>query len=165
MNQTVKAMKHRLAFHSCRPWLIGMALLAIGGCNTLRTVAAPQPSFYSLDSAARAAPAAVPAGAAPTLIVNPPHAAAGELRLDTEIIRLQHEFATAPSRVRFTLRATLVDEKARRVLARREFDAAIPAASDDPRGGVVAANRAVQTVLENLAAFCAEAVRDRPKEK
>ncbi len=222
MNQTVKAMKPRRYAHPRRLLVAGMALLALGGCNTLRTVAAPQPSFHTLDSARATAAGAAPPNAGPTLIVNPPHAAAGfdsqriiyvrethkieyfahsewvdpparmlapllvgalegtgafravvptptaaagELRLDTEIVRLQHEFATVPSRVRFTLRATLVDEKARRVLASREFDAAIPAASDDPRGGVVAANRAVQTVLENLAAFCAEAVRDRPREK
>ncbi len=92
-------------------------------------------------------------------VVLTPSAAGGDLRLDTEIIGLQHEFTTQRSRVRFTLRAYLVDDKTRRVLAARQFDAAIPAASDDPYGGVVAANRAVQTVLEDLAAFCAETAR------
>lgn len=88
-----------------------------------------------------------------------PSAAGGDLRLDTLIIRLQHEFDIRPSRVRFTLRAHLVDDRTRRVLAWREFDAAVPAASEDPYGGVVAANRAVQITLRNLAAFCAEAAR------
>jgi cholesterol transport system auxiliary component len=92
-------------------------------------------------------------------VVLTPGAAAGDLRLDTEIIRLQHEFQTGPSRVRFTLRATLVDDKTRRVLAWHEFDAAVPAASEDPYGGVVAANRAVQTVLQELSNFCAETAR------
>lgn len=94
-----------------------------------------------------------------------PSAAAGDLRLDTEIIRLQHEFETLPSRVRFTFRAYLIDDKTRRVLAWREFDAVVPAASADSYGGVVAANRAVQTVLENLSAFCAETVRSARIEK
>jgi cholesterol transport system auxiliary component len=98
-------------------------------------------------------------------VVLTPGAAAGDLRLDTEIIRLQHEFRTQPSRVRFTLRAYLVDDKTRRVLAWREFEAAAPAASEDPYGGVVAANRAVQTVLESLSAFCAEAARSVRMEK
>lgn len=98
-------------------------------------------------------------------VVLTPSAAAGDLRLDTEIIRLQHEFGSKPSRVRFTLRAYLVDIKTRRVIASREFDAAVPAASEDPYGGVVAANRAVQTVLENLSAFCAEAARNARMEK
>ena len=92
-------------------------------------------------------------------VVLTPSAATGDWRLDTEIIRLQHEFQTQPSRVRFTLRATLVEDKTRRVLAWREFEAVAPASSDDPYGGVVAANRAVQTVLEELSAFCAEVAR------
>jgi cholesterol transport system auxiliary component len=59
--------------------------------------------------------------------------------------------------VRFTLRATLVDNTSRRVLAWREFDTSVAAASEDPYAGVLAANRAVQTVLEQLGRFCAEA--------
>lgn len=89
-------------------------------------------------------------------VVLRPGAAAGELRLDTEIIRLQHEFLSRPSRVRFTLRATLVDDKTRRVLAGREFEAIALASSEDAYGGVLAANRAVQTVLENLSQFLTE---------
>ncbi|MDO8458768.1 MAG: ABC-type transport auxiliary lipoprotein family protein [Burkholderiaceae bacterium] len=92
-------------------------------------------------------------------VVLTPGAAAGDLRLDTDIIRLQHEFQTQPSRVRFTLRAYLVDDKTRRVLAWREFDEYAVAASENPYGGVVAANRAVQTVLDKLSGFCAEAAR------
>lgn len=94
-------------------------------------------------------------------VVLTPSAAAGDLRLDTEIVRLQHEFGGKPSRVRFTLRAYLVDNSTRRVLAWREFDAAESSASEDPYGGVIAANRAVQKVLKQLAEFCAEAARQR----
>lgn len=92
-------------------------------------------------------------------VVQTPSPAGGELRLDTEVRRLQHEFLGTPSRVRFTLRAYLVDNATRRVIATREFEATVPAGSENPQGGVTAANQAVQTVLENLSAFCAEAVR------
>ena len=61
--------------------------------------------------------------------------------------------------MRFTLRAVLVESATRRVIATQEFEAAEAAASADPRGGAAAANRAVQSVLEKLAAFCAEAAR------
>ena len=196
----------------------GLLLTLPGGCGALfPTTTTPQPSFYSLDSARGAAPASVPPivpAAAPTLIINPPHAAAGfdssriiyvrethkleyfsqnewvdtparmlaplivaavensgtfravvltpsaaagDLRLDTEIVRLQHDFGSQPSRVRFTLRAYMVDSTTRRVLASREFDETVAASTKDPYGGVVAANRAVQTVLEHLASFCATA--------
>lgn len=213
---------HRISVaRCCRLIAAGLSLMALGACGTLRPAATPNPAFYSLDGTRGAAPAEAPA-AAPTLIINSPHAAAGfdspriiyvrethkleyfahsewvdpparmlapllvaaiestgafravvltpsaaagDLRLDTEIIRLQHEYLSQPSRVRFTLRAHLVDDKTRRVLASREFDAAVPAASEDPYGGVVAANRAVQTVLENLAVFCAEAARAAPMAK
>lgn len=217
-------MKDILVAHLRRFFAAGLFFMAVSACSTLPT-GAPHPAFYALEGAPRAAPAAVPATApvaAPTLIINPPHAAAGfdsqriiyvrethkleyfahsewvepparmlapllvaaientgafravvltpssaagDLRLDTEVIRLQHEFQSRPSRVHFTLRAYVVDDKTRRVLASREFDAAVPAASEDPYGGVMAANRAVQTVLEDLAAFCVEAARSARTER
>ena len=92
-------------------------------------------------------------------VVASPSPASGEIRLDTEILRLQHDFSSTPSRVRFTLRATLVENATRRVIDTREFDAVVPAASEDPHGGVVAASKAVRTVLDELAAFCAARVR------
>lgn len=101
--------------------------------------------------------AAIVAGGAFRAVVPTPSAAAGDLRLDTEIMRLQHDFGSQPSRVRFTLRAYIVDNTTRRVLAWREFDETVAAAREDPYGGVVAANRAVQSVLEQLANFCAKA--------
>ena len=68
---------------------------------------------------------------------------ASALRLETEIVVLQQEFDTQPSRLRFRLRAQLLDPAAGRVLATTELEALEPAESDDPYGGVVAANRAV----------------------
>ncbi len=95
-------------------------------------------------------------------VVLTPGAASGELRLDTEIVRLQHEFGAQPSRVRFSLRATLVNERTRQVLGAQDFERVETAASDDPYGGVVAANRAVQGVLEMLAVFCADVAQKMP---
>lgn len=92
-------------------------------------------------------------------VVLTPGSASGDVRLDTEVVRLQHEFQSRPSQVHFTLRATLVEDRSRRVIAWRELDATVPARSDDPYGGVLAANLAVQAVLDQLSAFCAEAMR------
>ena len=91
--------------------------------------------------------------------VLPTGTAAADLRLDTQIVRLQQDFSQRPSQVRFTLRATLLDDATRHVLATREFDARVAAPSDDPYGGVVAANQAVQAVLQALVAFCDEGTR------
>lgn len=90
-------------------------------------------------------------------VVQAPSLAAAELRLETELVRLQQDFSAKPSRVRLTVRAQLIDADSRRVLASAEFDETEPAPSDDPYGGVIAANRALARLLERLAQFCAEA--------
>jgi cholesterol transport system auxiliary component len=87
-------------------------------------------------------------------------AASGDLRLDTEIVRLQHDFDSRPSRLRFTLRAYILDNATRRVLAWREIDEVVVPASDAPYDGIVAANRAVQNGLHELTALCEEASRN-----
>jgi len=94
-------------------------------------------------------------------VVLTPSAATAELRLDTEIVRLQHEFGPLPSQVRFTLRAYLLDNTTRQVIAWREFDERIVAESDTPAGGVLAANLAVNRAIQALATFCAEATAQR----
>ena len=90
-------------------------------------------------------------------VLATPSVAAGELRLDTEIVRLQHEFGATPSRVRLTLRATLSDNATRQVLAQVEFDNRADAPSADAYGGVIAANHATWAMLQALAAFCSQA--------
>ena len=84
-----------------------------------------------------------------------PTTGSGSWRLETELIRLQQDFTQAPSQVRLTLRAVLVDSSSRQVIAWREFDESVPATTDDPAGGAAAAHLATQRVLAALAAFCA----------
>jgi cholesterol transport system auxiliary component len=86
-------------------------------------------------------------------VVLTPTAVVADLRLTAEIVRLQHEFfdETAASRVRFTLRVQIMDEKTRRVLEYRELDAVVAATTENAAGGVSAANSAAQVVLDNLA--------------
>lgn len=88
-------------------------------------------------------------------VLSGPGPVAGDLRLETEIIRLQQEFAASPSRVGLTLRARLLDPAARRVVKTRLFEISETAPSDDPYGGVIAANRATTRLLAELVEFCA----------
>ena len=88
-------------------------------------------------------------------VVQVPSVAAADVRLDTEIIRLQQEFLTIPSKAHFTLRAQLISLSGNQVLATQEFDIYEDAPSDDPYGGVIAINRAVKKMLSRLADFCA----------
>jgi len=88
-----------------------------------------------------------------------PSAAIGAWRLETELIRLQQDFSARPSQVRLTLRAVLLDTTTRQVIAWREFDETVPAATDDPLGGAAAAQQATRRVLAALAAFCGDQPR------
>ena len=79
----------------------------------------------------------------------------GDLRLDTEVLQLQQEFGGGPSRVRFALRATLFDNTTRQVISSQVFEETAASVSEDAYGGVVAANRAVQQVMQRLSRHCA----------
>lgn len=87
-------------------------------------------------------------------VVRTPGAVPANVRLDTELIRLQQDFGTHPSKVQLTLRAQLIDVTEKRVIAVKLFDETENAASDDAYGGVIAANRALQRVLDRLSDFC-----------
>ena len=91
-----------------------------------------------------------------------PSAASGAWRLESELIRLQQDFGSQPSQVRLTLRAVLVDTTSRQVIAWREFDETVAAATDDAAGGAAAAHQATGRVLAALAAFCAAQPSTQP---
>ena len=87
-------------------------------------------------------------------VVRAPSTVPADLRLDTELVRLQQDFRVKPSKVEFTLRAQLTDLRHNRVLATRLFDETETAPSENPYGGVVAANRALQRILKSVSEFC-----------
>lgn len=80
-----------------------------------------------------------------------------DLRLDTELLRLQQSFLAHPSRVELGLRVQLVELGARRILATRVVEVVQSAPSDDPDGGALAANAALASALEEIATFCVSA--------
>ncbi len=88
-------------------------------------------------------------------VVSSRSVATVDLQLETEIIRLHHDFITRPSQIHLTVRAQLTDIQGKRVLASREFNITEAASSEDPYGGVLATNRAVKTLLQQIAEFCA----------
>jgi hypothetical protein len=73
--------------------------------------------------------------------------------LAREVARLSDDLPARTEQVRFTLRTSVLDVKTGRVLDWREFAAAFPAPRADTYG-VIAANRAVRAVLEEISAFC-----------
>jgi cholesterol transport system auxiliary component len=89
-------------------------------------------------------------------VVAPRSAASTDLRLDTEIIRLQQEFFNKPSQIHLTVQAQLFDLKTGSVVATKAFDVLEPASSEDPYGGVIATHNAVKKVLLQIADFAAQ---------
>ncbi len=87
-------------------------------------------------------------------IVQTPGVIPSDVRLDVELVRLQHDFRTKPSRLQLSLRAQLSDVRNKRVLAVKLFDEEQNAASDDAYGGVIAANEIVQRLLGQMVEFC-----------
>lgn len=93
-------------------------------------------------------------GAGFRAVVRTASAIPADVRLDIELIRLQHDFTIHPSRVQMTLQAQLIDLRGKRLLAAQQFDATENADSEDAYGGVSATNRLVQRVLGQVAEFC-----------
>lgn len=87
-------------------------------------------------------------------VVQTPSIVTANIRLDTELIRLQQNFGAQPSQIQLTLRAQLIDIASKRVLAVKVLDDTENAPSDDAYGGVIAANLVVQRVLGQLTDFC-----------
>lgn len=94
-------------------------------------------------------------------VVQAPSAVPADLRLDTELVRLQQNFGVQPSRIELALRAQLVDVRSRRVVATAEFEEVEPTTREDAYGGVIAANRALQRLLARVVDFCVEQAGSR----
>ena len=86
-------------------------------------------------------------------VISPIHA---DLRLDTEILRMQHLRKTYPYPLRFVLRAQLVDLENRYVIATQVFKIETNAPSDSAEGGMFAAKDAVALMLKELEKFVRE---------
>ncbi len=95
-------------------------------------------------------------------VVLLPSLVPGDYRLDVYGFALQQEFFQQPSRVRVTARAQLVDLKLSTIVGMQRFEAIEPAPTENAYGGVVAANRAVAALLDQITAWLRECVGHSP---
>ncbi len=96
-------------------------------------------------------------------VLQTPGAVPAEYRLDCDNLVLEQQFFSRPSRVRLALRAQLVETKTRSVLATRYFEFFEPAPSDDPYGGVIAANQATAKLVKEMSEWLDHIVGTRTK--
>lgn len=91
-------------------------------------------------------------------VVSPPYTGQIHLRLETELLMLQHDLIPDPSVVRLALRTRLIAESSHRVIATRDFTLTVPTNNPTPYASVAAANAAVAQWLQQLAEFCVTAL-------
>lgn len=93
-------------------------------------------------------------------VAHMPTPVRGDLRLDIDQVALAQEFLQEPSRVRLSLRAQVLTISDPHVLGTRRFDIREEAPSEDAYGGVLAAQRAVRRLLDDLQEWLGQCVGD-----
>lgn len=96
-------------------------------------------------------------------VIPLPSSIRGDYRLDTHGFLLQQEFLQQPSRVRIMVRTQLVDLKESTILSTRAFEVVENATSENPYGGVQAANRAVAGLLDQIGSWLRQCVQHSPE--
>lgn len=160
----LKVSQQRLSRHATRRSILVNAPLASPGYRTDRMLYLKTP--YRLSAFSHNTWIAPPSSMLLPLLVESlrnthyyhavmpaPFGGMTDLRLETHLEQLHQNFLQAPSRVEVILAASLVNNKTNRVVASRRFKSSVPARSDNPYGGVIAANQAVAEVLQKISAF------------
>ena len=94
------------------------------------------------------------------VVVPIPSSVHGDYRLDTQGLVLQQEFSQKPSQVRLGFSLQLVVLHDQLVLGSRRFEVVENAPTDDAYGGVLAANRAVSALLEQVTDWMVSCIRN-----
>lgn len=86
-------------------------------------------------------------------VVATPFTGIADYRLDTTILMLQQNFMRSNSYVQWVVRNQLINNATQQVMAVKMFTITEKAPSNNPYGGVVAANHAAKAYLSQLAQF------------
>ncbi len=83
-------------------------------------------------------------------VANPPYGGSADYRLDTDLLTLVQQFNGNTSQVVFSLHAVLVNAQSNQILHSKNFTVTQTASANNPQAGVVAANQALTSVLQQL---------------
>lgn len=95
-------------------------------------------------------------------VVIPPFSGETHYKLETRLMKLQHEFLCRPSRVHVTLHAVVIDTSCHQAIGEKVFDIVVIAPKGNPYSGVLAANKAVKILLEQLTGFVICTIQQHP---
>ncbi len=82
-----------------------------------------------------------------------------DFRLDTELLILQQDFISRPSREVISIKAALYDGRTEKVIATQVFNAKEIAPVEGPYGGVIAANKGLKLILDKMMPFVIKAAK------
>lgn len=91
-------------------------------------------------------------------VIDASSTAEADLRLDLDLLVLQHEFHTERSQGRMVIRAQLYAIQTNRILGTRIFEATAAAPRENAYGGVLALNLALEEILRQLVVWTGGAV-------
>ncbi|WP_019217992.1 ABC-type transport auxiliary lipoprotein family protein [Legionella tunisiensis] len=86
-------------------------------------------------------------------VASTPHSEHTDYRLDTQLIALQQNFLRKPSVLDLVVKVTLTHVSDNRVVASKVISQHVCCPMDTPYGGVVAANRATESLTAEIANF------------
>lgn len=86
-------------------------------------------------------------------VVSAPYSGIANVRLDSRLLTLQQEFLRPISRVHLVIEASLISNATNKVIANRRFQVYVNAPQNNPYSGVLATNRAVALIDNQIAKF------------
>lgn len=86
-------------------------------------------------------------------VVSPPFNGHTDFRLEIQLVKLQQNFLMQPSQLQMHLQAQLIETAHNRIISDRDFKIEIPAPSNNPQGGAIAANEATAILLNQIGSF------------
>lgn len=90
-------------------------------------------------------------------IIMAPSAVKGDVRLDTELVKLRQFFsADGSSQIQLSLRFQIIAGD--RVMATKNYEKAVETSAQTPQGGAAAVNRLLEELLPEVAAFVQQAL-------
>lgn len=91
-------------------------------------------------------------------VTQEPNMANADYRLDSVLLRLQQNFLVKPSQIQLALQVMLIHPSDDRLIATAMMSENIACPSDNPLGGVIAANQATRRLTARVAHFVVEQV-------
>jgi cholesterol transport system auxiliary component len=86
-------------------------------------------------------------------VTTAPYVGQSQYRIETKLLKLQHEFFCCPSQVRMVIQVVIIENCCREVVAEKVCEIVLPAPRNNPYGGVIAANHATSMLLNEIAHF------------